>query len=105
LYAALLTNEMTTIPADAYVARQHQDELLQRAGAPLTVLLFGSHSAPNLDLHALARDLMAAGSKVIVIGGVDVSGSTYIPSLTEHVGAEVARNVLIIEHFVSALTT
>jgi fructoselysine-6-P-deglycase FrlB-like protein len=105
LYAALLTNEMTTIPADAYVARQHQDELLQRAGAQLTVLLFDSHSAPNLVLRALARDLMAAGSNVIVIGGVDVSGSTYIPSLTAHVGAEVARNVLIIEHFVSALTT
>jgi fructoselysine-6-P-deglycase FrlB-like protein len=105
LYAASLTNEMTTIPADAYVARQHQDELLQRADARLTVLLFGSSSGPDVVLHALARDLMAAGSKVIVIGGVDVSGSTYIPSPTEHVGAEVARNVLIIEHFVSALTT
>ena len=105
LYAALLTNEMTTIPADAYVAGQHQDELLQRADAQLTVLLFGSHSGPNVVLHALARDLLAAGSNVIVIGGVDVSGSTYVPSLTEHVGAEVARNVLIIEQFVSALTT
>jgi hypothetical protein len=42
---------------------------------------------------------------VIVIGGGDVSGSTYIPSLTEHVGAEVARNVVLIEQFVSALTT
>jgi hypothetical protein len=42
---------------------------------------------------------------VIVIGGVDVSGLTYVPSLTEHVGAEVARNVVVIEQFVSALTT
>ncbi|HXO82970.1 MAG TPA: hypothetical protein VN856_24160 [Mycobacterium sp.] len=105
LYAALLTNEMTTIPADAYIAGQHQDELLQRADTQLTVLLFGSHSGPNVVLHALARDLLAAGSNVIVIGGVDVSGSTYVPSSTEHVGAEVARNVLIIEQFVSALTT
>jgi fructoselysine-6-P-deglycase FrlB-like protein len=105
LYAALLTNELTSIPADAYVARQHQDDLLQSASAQLTVLLFDSHSAPNLVLHALARDLLAAGSKVIVIGGVDVSGSTYVPSLTEHVGAEVARNVVVIEQFVSALTT
>jgi fructoselysine-6-P-deglycase FrlB-like protein len=105
LYAALLTNELTSIPADAYVARQHQDDLLQSASAQLTVLLFDSHSAPNLVLHALARDLLAAGSKVIVIGGVDVSGLTYVPSLTEHVGAEVARNVVVIEQFVSALTT
>jgi fructoselysine-6-P-deglycase FrlB-like protein len=105
LYAALLTNEMTTIPADAYIAGQHQHQLLQRADAQLTVLLFGSHSGPSGVLHALARDLTVAGSNVIVIGGVDVSGSTYIPSLTEHVGAEVARNVVLIEHFVSALTT
>jgi fructoselysine-6-P-deglycase FrlB-like protein len=105
LYAALLTNEMTTIPADAYIARQHRHELLQRADAQLTALLFGSRSGPNVVLRALARDLMAAGSNVIVIGGADVSGSTYIPSLTEHVGAEVARNVVVIEHFVSALTT
>jgi fructoselysine-6-P-deglycase FrlB-like protein len=105
LYAALLTNEMTTIPADAYIARQDRRELLQMASAQLTVLLFGSHRAPNLVLHALARDLIAAGSNVIAIGGVDVSGSTPIPSLTEHVGAEVARNVMVIEQFVSALTT
>jgi fructoselysine-6-P-deglycase FrlB-like protein len=104
LYAALLTNEMTTIPADAYIARQDRDELLQRADAQLTALLFGSRSRPHVILHALARDLTAAGSNVIVIGGVDVSGSTYIPSLTEHVGAEVARNVVVVEHFVSALT-
>jgi fructoselysine-6-P-deglycase FrlB-like protein len=105
LYAALLTNEMTTIPAEAYIARQHRHELLQRADAQLTALLFGSRSGPNVVLRALARDLMAAGSNVIVIGGADVSGSTYIPSLTEHVGAEVARKVVVIEHFVSALTT
>src|ERR1700744_325493 len=105
LYAALLTNEMTTIPADAYIAGQHQDELLQRADAQLTVLLFGSHSGPNVVLHALARGLLAGGANVVVIGGVDFSGSTYVPSSTEHVGAEVARNVLIIEQFVSALTT
>src|SRR3984957_4347223 len=106
LYAALLTNEMTTIPADAHIARQHRHELLQRADAKLTALLCGSRSGPNVVLHALASDLMAAVSNVIVIGGGDVSGSTYIPSLTEHVaGAEVARNVVIIEQFVSALTT
>jgi fructoselysine-6-P-deglycase FrlB-like protein len=105
LYAALLTNDMTTIPADSFVARQHQRELLQRANAQLTVLLFGSHSAPNLVLRALARELTATGANVIVVGGVDVSGATYIPSLTEHVGAEVARNVMVIEQFVSALNT
>jgi fructoselysine-6-P-deglycase FrlB-like protein len=103
LYAALLTNELTTIPADSHIAGQHQDELLARANPQLTVLLCGSSRGPNERLHTLARDLIAAGSNVIVVGAADVSGPSHIPTLTEHPGAEVARNAVVIEHFVSAL--
>ena len=105
LYAALLTNESTEIAAEGHIAGQHRRGLLRRANAQLTAVLFGSHSSPNAALRALACDLMAAGSNVVVVGGADVPGSTYIPSPTGHVGAEVARNVLVIEHFVSALAT
>jgi hypothetical protein len=45
---------------------------------------------------------MAAGSHVVVVGDYDL-GSTHITSGTGHVGAEVARNVMVVEHFVSAL--
>jgi fructoselysine-6-P-deglycase FrlB-like protein len=103
LYAALLTNELTTIPADGHIAGQDQDELLQKAEPHLTVLLLGSPRGTGRDLHALARDLIAAGSNVMVIGATDVSGPSHIPTLTDSLGAEVARNAVVIEHFVSAL--
>lgn len=105
LYAALLTNETTAIPAEGHIAGQHRRDLVRRANAQLTAVLFGSDSGPNAALRALAGDLMAAGSNVVVVGGADVSGPTYIPSHTGQVGAEVARNVMVIEHFVSALAT
>jgi fructoselysine-6-P-deglycase FrlB-like protein len=105
LYAALLTNEATGIAAEGHIAGQHRPDLVHRANAQLTAVLFGSHSGPNAALHALAGDLMAAGSNVVVVGGADVPGTTYIPSCTGHVGTEVARNVVVVEHFVSALAT
>ena len=105
LYAALLTNEATEIAAEGHIAGQHRRDLVRRANAQLTAVLFGSHSGPNAALRALAGDLIAAGSNVVVVGGADVPGSTHIPSHTGHVGAEVARNVVVVEHFVSALAT
>jgi fructoselysine-6-P-deglycase FrlB-like protein len=105
LYAALLTNEATEIAAEGHIAGQHRRDLVRRANAQLTAVLFGSHSGPNAALRALAGDLMAAGSNVVVVGGADVPGSTYVPRQTCHVGAEIARNVLVVEHFVSALAT
>jgi fructoselysine-6-P-deglycase FrlB-like protein len=102
LYAELLTNELTAIPADGHVAGQHHDELLARATPQLTVLLFGSPRGPHEPMHTLARTLMEAGSTVVVIGDANVSG-TRIDSVTQHSGAEVARNAVLAEYFVSAL--
>jgi hypothetical protein len=67
------------------------------------VLLFGSPRGPSEDLHTLARDLKVAGSNVIIIGAADVFGPSHNPTLTDHLGAEVARSAVVIEHFVSAL--
>jgi len=105
LYAALLTSEATEIAAEGHIAGQHRRDLVRRANIQLTAVLFGSHTGPNAALRSLADDLMAAGSNVVVVGGADVPGSSYIPSPTSHLGAEVARNVMVIEHFVSALAT
>lgn len=106
LYAALLTTEATGIAAEAHIAGQHRRDLLRQANAQLTAVLFGCHSCPDAALRALAEDLTAAGSNVVVIGGADIPGSTHIPSPTGDVGgAEVAHNVVVIEHFVSALAT
>jgi fructoselysine-6-P-deglycase FrlB-like protein len=105
LYAALLTNEATEITAEGHIAGQHRRDLVRRANNQLTAVLFGSHGGPNAASRSLADDLMAAGSNVVVVGGADVPGSTYIPGHKGQAGAEVARNVVVIEHFVSALAT
>jgi fructoselysine-6-P-deglycase FrlB-like protein len=103
LYAALLTNELTSIPADSHITAQHRDELLQTAHPQLTALLLGSPRDPSKDLHTLASDLIAAGSNVVVIGAAGASCSNHIPTPAEHLGTEFARDTVVIEHFVSAL--
>lgn len=106
LYAALLTNEATEIPAESHIGGQHsRRDLVRQANAQLTAVFFGSPRCPDLAMHALAGDLMARGSHVVVIGGVDVPGSTYIPCPAGHTGANVARNVVVVEQFVSALAS
>jgi len=105
LYAASLTNEATEIAAVAHVAGQHRHDLVRWANAQLTAVLFGCHCHPDVALRALADDLMAAGSNVVVIGGPDIPGSTHIACPPSNVGTEVAHSVMVIEHFVSALAS
>lgn len=80
LHAALLTNEATKIVAQGHIAGQPRHNLVRRANARLTAVFFGSHSRPDAALRGLATDLMAAGSNVVILGGADVPGSTYIPA-------------------------
>ncbi|MCV7089475.1 SIS domain-containing protein [Mycobacterium interjectum] len=103
LYAALLTNEATEIAAEGLVVGERRSDLVRRANAKLTAVFFGSHRGPHAAVGSLAGDLLAAGSNVVVGGGADVPGSTYIRCHTGRVGAEVARNVVVVEHFVSGL--
>jgi fructoselysine-6-P-deglycase FrlB-like protein len=103
LYAALLTNEATGISVESHIATQRPCDLVRRANPQLTAILFASHSGSNATLRALAGDLMSAGSNVVVVGSADVPGTTHIHNHTGAVGAEIARNVVIIEHFVAAL--
>ncbi len=105
LYAALLTNEATGIGVQGHIVGQRRGGFMREANAQLTAVIFGCNRHPNAPLRALAGDLVAAGSNVVVVGGADIPGSICVPSQTSHFGAEVARNVVVVEHFVSALTT
>lgn len=105
LYAALLTNEAMGTGARGHIAGQDRCDLLRRANARLTAVLLDSHRRPEPALRALAGDLLAAGSNVVAVGGADIPDTTNIPSHTGRLGAEVAHNVVVIEHFVSALAS
>ena len=103
LYAALLTNEATGIAAEVYVGESFRDSLLRRANSQLTAVLFGSRNVLNAALQAAASEPTAAASNLIVIGGSNVAGATYIPSPISHVSAQVAHAAAVAEDFVSAL--
>lgn len=103
LYAALLTNELTTLRAAGHIAEQPSQALLRKANAQLTVLLFDCPRRPNEALRSLATALTASGSDVVLVGDADLSRSSHAHTPGGHLGAEVARNAVLIEHFVSAL--
>jgi fructoselysine-6-P-deglycase FrlB-like protein len=103
LYAALLTHESTGITAEAYVGRQYRNSPRQRADINLTAVLFGGCNGDDAAPQRLANNLVAAGATVIVIGTVDVIGSTCIRTPVSHLSAQLAHGVVLAEHFVSSL--
>lgn len=106
LYAGLLTTRTTGIAATGYFGRQLRHGSLRQVGTNLTAVLFsGRDAAANTAAGRLARDLVAAGSTVIVVGDADVPGAIGICSPATHSSGQVAHGVVIAEHFVSALAT
>lgn len=105
LYAALLTNDVTGIDARGHIGERSLPSVVRRANAQLTAILFGSGRPCDAALPALADDLLKMGSNVVVVGAANVPGSIHIPTPTAHAVADVARNVMVIEHFVSALAS
>lgn len=105
LYAALLTNDATGVDAQGHIAQRDLPALVRRADSQLTAVLFASNRPCDAALSALAGDLLAVGSNVVAVGGADVPGSIQIPSPPAHALAEVARDVVVIEQFVSELAS
>lgn len=106
LYAGLITRQTTGIAATGYFGRQFRHGPLQRADTNLTAVLFsGRDAVVNAAARRLARDLVAAGSTVVVVGNADVPGAIGIYSPATHVSDQLAHGVVIAEHFVSALAT
>lgn len=106
LYAGLLTTQTTGIAAAGYFGRQFRQGPLQRADTNLTAILFsGRDAVANAAAGRSARDLVAAGSTVIVVGTADAPGAVGIPSPATHISGQVAHGVVIAQHFVSALAT
>ena len=81
-------------------------DALNPANTNLTAVLFSKRDGLAIAAaRRLARDLVAAGSTVIVVGNADAAGAIDIPSPATHISAQVAHGVVIAEHFVSALAT
>ena len=104
LYAALLTQELTTVTAEGYPSDDFDRHAAPAAFHGSTAVLFtGRDPADNARAAELAADLDAAGAEVVLIGSRAVEKATCIQSPTGHVSAQMAHSVVIAEYFISLL--
>lgn len=79
LYSALITKESSKVAAEGYIGGQFRHGPFELAGDGLTVVLFGSSAAePDASLRRLAEDLVASGSRVVLVGDDSVPGAVTI---------------------------
>lgn len=80
LFAALITKEASKVPAEGYIAGQFRHGPLELAGDGLTVVIFApDRHQPDLGLRRLATDLLATGSKVMMVGDDKVEAHINVP--------------------------
>jgi fructoselysine-6-P-deglycase FrlB-like protein len=104
LYAALLTQETTTVTAEGYPSDDFDPHAAPAGCNGSTAVLFtGRDPADNARAAELAADLVAAGADVVLIGSGAVEKATCIRSPAGHVSAQMAHSVVIAEYFVSLL--
>src|SRR6202044_331878 len=104
LYAALLTQELTTVTAEGYPGDDFDPHAAPAGFNGSPAGRFSSRApADNERAVELAADLDAAGAEVVLIGSRAVRKATCIQSPTGHVSAQMAHSVVIAEYFVSLL--
>ncbi|TNM63157.1 SIS domain-containing protein [Streptomyces sp. NP160] len=84
-FAGLITKESTKLAIEGFVGGQFRHGPLELAGPGLTVYLYGAHSIESDGpLATLARDVLATGASVNLIGDLQVAGAETIaaPSRT-----------------------
>ena len=81
LYGGLITKEGAKIPAEGYIGGQFRHGPLELAGPGLVAVLCGDADPDaNMSIERLGHDLVAAGSTVISLGALDLSGAAVILS-------------------------
>ena len=75
-FSALITKESSKVPAEGFIGGQFRHGPFELAGDGLTVVLFGMYSSDtDPSLRVLAQDLLAAGSKVVLVGDDRLPGA------------------------------
>lgn len=76
LYAGLITKEAAKVAAEGFIGGQFRHGPLELAGHGLTAVLFGCYEEDeNRSLRHLAAELVDAGSAVLLVGDVQVTGA------------------------------
>jgi len=77
LFAGLITKESSKIAIEGHIGGQFRHGPFELAGPGLTAFLYGATSADaDPSIARLARDLVAAGSHVVLVGDLEIDGAT-----------------------------
>lgn len=104
LFAGLITKESSKVPAEGFVGGQFRHGPYELAGDGLTVVLFGlRRAAPDESLLRLGRDLLATGSRVVIVGDFELVGAHTVPVGGSSDLARLAASSVVAELFAVGL--
>ncbi|PRY10568.1 SIS domain-containing protein [Kineococcus rhizosphaerae] len=80
-FAGLITKESAKLAIEGYVGGQFRHGPFELAGPGLTLFVYGA-TATTVDpqTEQLARDVLATGADVVLVGDVDLPGATTVPA-------------------------
>jgi glutamine---fructose-6-phosphate transaminase (isomerizing) len=105
LTGALITKEASKVPVEGYVGGAFRHGPLELAGPGLTAVLFGRGRAEDAALPALARDLVATGSRAVTVGPHPYPGTAHLATPTpDDRLARLAVGIVRIQLFTIALS-
>lgn len=103
-FAGLITKESSKVPAEGFVGGQFRHGPFELAGDGLTAVIFGlSKATPDKSLLRLSADLVGTGSRVVVVGDVEVDGARTVEVNAPTAFEEVAADAVIAELFAVGL--
>jgi glucosamine--fructose-6-phosphate aminotransferase (isomerizing) len=103
-FAGLITKESSKVPAEGFIGGQFRHGPFELAGDGLTVVLFGlTRDNPDESLLRLSRDLLNAGSTVVLIGDYEISGAIAVPVTGSSAFEKLAASTVVAELFAVGL--
>jgi glucosamine--fructose-6-phosphate aminotransferase (isomerizing) len=103
LYAGLITKEGAKIPAEGYIGGEFRHGPLELAGPGLTAVLFAGDGSAGYSLRQLGNDLVAAGSTVLTVGELGITGAVEIPGPLGCASAQLAHGAITAQYLTVAL--
>ena len=98
LLAGLITKESSKVAFEGFIGGQFRHGPYELAGAGLTVFLYGADDARrDGTVEGLAADLVAAGSRVVLVGDSTRTDAVTIPAPGSSVLARLASETVVAE--------
>lgn len=104
LFSALIVKESSKVAIEGFVGGEFRHGPYELAGPGLTAVLFGaSRDAEDGPLGRIARDLVASGSSVVLIGDLELEGALTIPTTADGSLIELCEQSVVAERLAVAI--